>query len=122
MVRRRGHVPRQAERIPVAIYERTVDGDGDRLRLADELSAAIDDGALVLHYQPQLDLHSGAVTKVEALVRWRHPELGLIPPLTFLPLAEEAGLMGKVTRWVLGEALRRSAPPGGPRAGTWRCR
>jgi EAL domain-containing protein (putative c-di-GMP-specific phosphodiesterase class I) len=94
---------------PVATYERKVDGDGDRLRLADELSAAIEHGALELHYQPQLDLHSGHVTKVEALVRWRHPELGLIPPLTFLPLAEEAGLMRKVTRWVLGDALGRCA-------------
>jgi diguanylate cyclase (GGDEF)-like protein len=93
----------------VAAYERRVDGDGDRLRLADQLRAAIEHGALELHYQPQLDLRRGEVSTIEALVRWRHPELGLIPPLTFLPLAEEAGLMRKVTRWVLGEALAQCA-------------
>ncbi len=93
----------------VATYEAGVDGDGDRLRLADELSAAIEHGALELHYQPQLDLRRGEVTKLEALVRWRHPDLGLIPPLTFLPLAEESGLMRRVTRWVLDEAMAQCA-------------
>jgi EAL domain-containing protein (putative c-di-GMP-specific phosphodiesterase class I) len=77
--------------------------------LADELSAGIDRDELVLHYQPQLDLRSGEIASVEALVRWRHPEHGLIPPLTFLPLAEEAGLMGKLTHWVLSQALAQSA-------------
>jgi diguanylate cyclase len=89
---------------PFALYEHTLDG-ADRLRLADELSAAIETNQLVLHYQPQLELRRGEIEKVEALVRWRHPTLGMIPPLKFLPLAEEAGMMGKLTRWVLTQAL-----------------
>jgi diguanylate cyclase (GGDEF)-like protein len=88
----------------VAHYEPTLDDD-DRLRRADELSAAIDADQLILHYQPQLDLRTGAVIKVEALVRWRHPTLGMVAPLNFLPLAEEAGMMPKLTRWVLSTAL-----------------
>ncbi len=88
-----------------AVYEPTFGGDGNRLQLADDLSDAIASDSLVLHYQPQLDLGRDQVGTVEALVRWRHPDLGLIPPLTFLPLAEEAGLMARVTGWVLRSAL-----------------
>jgi len=90
---------------PYAFYEHSLDNGANRLQLADELSAAIDSDELVLHYQPQLDLRSGEIEKVEALVRWCHPELGMIPPLKFLPLAEEAGMMGKLTRRVLAQAL-----------------
>jgi diguanylate cyclase (GGDEF)-like protein len=96
----------------VASYDPTFGGDGDRLQLADDLSAAIDSNSLVLHYQAQLDLHTRQVATVEALVRWAHPALGLISPLSFLPLAAEAGLMGKVTDWVLDQALAQCA--------TWR--
>ncbi len=87
-----------------AVYQPSVD-NADRLRRADELSTAIDTGQLVLHYQPQLDLRTGEVNKVEALVRWRHPTLGMIPPLHFLPLAEEAGMMPQLTCWVLRTAV-----------------
>jgi diguanylate cyclase (GGDEF)-like protein len=90
---------------PFALYEHDFDDGGNRLRLAEELGAAVRQDQLVLHYQPQLDLRSGEITTFEALVRWPHPELGLIPPLKFLPLAEEAGLMGELTRWVLTQAL-----------------
>jgi diguanylate cyclase len=86
---------------PFTHYENTFNDGGNRLRLADELSAAIDTDQLVLHYQPQLELRSGEIEKLEALVRWHHPTLGMIPPLNFLPLAEEAGMMHKLTRWVL---------------------
>ncbi len=92
-----------------ARYDRSLDRGGNRLKLAEELDAAIDTDQLVLHYQRQLDLHNSQVETVEALVRWQHPEHGLIPPLTFLPLAEEAGLMCKVTRWVLANALAQCA-------------
>jgi EAL domain-containing protein (putative c-di-GMP-specific phosphodiesterase class I) len=88
-----------------ADYESTFGSDGNRLQLADDLSDAIASDSLVLHYQPQLELGQAQVATVEALVRWRHPHLGLIAPLTFLPLAEEAGLMARVTRWVLRSAL-----------------
>ncbi|MGH2867188.1 MAG: putative bifunctional diguanylate cyclase/phosphodiesterase [Solirubrobacteraceae bacterium] len=91
--------------IPISRYDRALDRGGDKLRLADELSAAIGAGELVLHYQPQLELARRRVATVEALVRWPHPEHGLIGPLTFLPLAEQACLMPQLTRWVLDSAL-----------------
>jgi diguanylate cyclase (GGDEF)-like protein len=98
--------------VPSASYEWALEQGGDRLRLADQLSAAIDGDELVLHFQPQLDLRTDEITAVEALIRWRHPEHGLIPPLAFLDLAEQAGSMGRLTRWVLHHALAQCA--------TWR--
>ena len=92
-----------------AIYEQDLDEDGDQLRLLEELRASIDAGQLVLHYQPQLDLRSGEVLAVEALVRWAHPRLGLLPPAKFLPLAEDAGVMRSITRWVIEEAATQCA-------------
>ena len=94
---------------PFAIYEHDLDDEGDQLRLLEELRAAIDDGQLVLHYQPQLDLRTSQILAVEALVRWAHPRLGLLAPVKFLPLAEEAGLMWPLTRWVLEEAVSQCA-------------
>jgi predicted signal transduction protein with EAL and GGDEF domain len=94
---------------PYALYEQGFSEGGSRLRLAEELRAAVDAGELVMHYQPQLDLRSGEISTVEALVRWPHPTIGLIPPIKFLPLAEEAGLMGSVTRLVLAQSIERCA-------------
>jgi diguanylate cyclase len=91
------------------IYEHAIDDSGNRLRLVEELRAAVDDRAFVLHYQPQLDLRSGEISAVEALIRWPHPRLGLVPPLDFLPLAEEAGLMQPLTALVLDGALSQCA-------------
>jgi EAL domain-containing protein (putative c-di-GMP-specific phosphodiesterase class I) len=79
------------------------------LLLVEELRAAVDAGELVLHYQPQLCLRTGEIVALEALLRWPHPRLGLVPPLKFLPLAEEAGLMRPLTAWVLREALAQCA-------------
>ncbi|MEO6859111.1 MAG: diguanylate cyclase, partial [Solirubrobacteraceae bacterium] len=90
---------------PFARYHRALDRGADKLRLAEELSAAITAGELALHYQPQLELAQRRVATVEALVRWPHPQHGLIGPLTFLPLAEHAGLMPQLTQWVLNSAL-----------------
>jgi len=94
---------------PYALYEPGFSEGPSRLRLAEELRAAVEAGDLVLHYQPQLDLHTEEISSVEALVRWQHPTLGLIPPVKFLPLAEEAGLMGCVTRLVLARAIEQCA-------------
>jgi diguanylate cyclase len=91
------------------VYTPSIDDGGNRLALVEELRSAVEGERLVLHYQPQLDLRNGETVAAEALVRWPHPRLGVIPPLEFLPLAEEAGLMGPLTRLVLDQALSQCA-------------
>ncbi len=78
-----------------------------RLGLIGDLRRAIAQGALALHYQPKIEVATGRVRGVEALVRWPHPRQGLIPPDGFIPLAEETGLIAPLTRWVLEEALQQ---------------
>jgi diguanylate cyclase len=92
-----------------ALYQPDFDDSGSLLQLAEELRRAVSGGELVLHYQPQLDLKTGERRSVEALLRWPHPRLGLIAPLKFLPLAEQAGLMGELTRSVLDRSLAECA-------------
>ena len=110
------------QRADVAMYEaketrngiETYDPERDphstqRLSLFGQLRRGIEDGELVLHYQPKVDLGTGRVAGVEALVRWEHPERGLLGPDTFVPLAEQTGLMKSLTAHVLEEALRQTA-------------
>jgi len=80
-----------------------------RLQLENELPAAISDGHLRLHYQPQVDLADGSVIGIEALVRWEHPQLGMLMPVDFIDIAEAAGLMRDLGRWVLREAIAKAA-------------
>jgi diguanylate cyclase (GGDEF)-like protein len=80
-----------------------------RLQLVKELKDAINNDHLELYYQPKLDLNHEAITSVEALLRWDHPEHGMVPPDRIIPMAEQTGVIHKLTQWVLEKALQQQA-------------
>jgi diguanylate cyclase (GGDEF)-like protein len=99
----------KSKNLGVAVYDPAVDGHSPaKLALLGELRRAIERQELVLFYQPKISVSTGAVTGVEALVRWLHPVHGLVEPDDFVPLAEHTGLVGPLTRYVLDGALQQA--------------
>lgn len=78
----------------------------EKLTLENELRRAIESGEFILHYQPQVEIETGKILGVEALIRWQHPERGIISPAIFIPVAEENGLITLIDEWVMKEACR----------------
>jgi diguanylate cyclase (GGDEF)-like protein len=96
----------KGSRTGIARYDARHDTfDVGKLALVGELRRAIESDELELHYQPKAELRTGRLCAVEALVRWRHPRRGMVPPDAFLPAAEQTGLIEPLTRWVLAAAL-----------------
>jgi diguanylate cyclase (GGDEF)-like protein/PAS domain S-box-containing protein len=93
---------------PWAVSDDEDDGGKARLALAAQLRTAIDGPEFQVHYQPKIDVASGRVVGVEALARWAHPERGTVSPAEFIPLAEQSGLIGPMTRRVLADALAQA--------------
>jgi diguanylate cyclase (GGDEF)-like protein len=93
-----------------ALYDEDADQhSAERLSLMTELRHAVEHDELTLYYQPKIDLATGTVKYVEALVRWHHPERGMVAPNEFIPFAEQTGYIKAITRWVVEKSIAQSA-------------
>jgi len=96
--------------MPVAVWDDSYDRHSEeRLSLMSDLRKAVDQDELTLVYQPKVGLRAGAEHQAEALVRWQHPQRGLVPPMQFIPFAEQTGYIRAITRWVLARAVAQCA-------------
>ncbi len=103
------YVAKQRGRGNVQYFEAAMAGVmQDRVRLESELHDALAQGQLEMHYQPKVDTATGLVHGAEALIRWRHPLRGMVPPGDFIPLAEECGVIAAIGEWVIREACRQA--------------
>jgi EAL domain-containing protein (putative c-di-GMP-specific phosphodiesterase class I) len=100
-------VARSSHRNHLLYSAKIDDYQPERIALVGELPDAIERNQLLLHYQPKIDLNSGRIVGVEALVRWQHPQRGLVFPDKFIPMAERTQIINPLTRWVIQDALRQ---------------
>lgn len=95
-------------RQPTQVYDPALDNNTlERLSLINDFKNAVPENQLELHYQPKMHMKSGVITHMEALVRWRHPTLGMVPPDEFIPVAEQTGQINELTFWVMETAIKQ---------------
>lgn len=104
------HAARQGGLHEISVYHPEMDAESRHgIELERDLRDAVENGQLMLHFQPQVEFAAGAVKSFEALVRWNRPGHGMVPPIDFIGVAEQAGLMVRLGTWVLTEAVRQAA-------------